>query len=84
MTEIMASNDKEARRLAFILELNELTRKHGVSVCGCGCCGSPWLNEDADVSDERAGYGETVSGLRWIAPSDEYSWTQYSAGIIRR
>lgn len=76
--------DKAARRLAFMLELRELTLKHGVSIGGCGCCGSPWLNEDADVSDERAGYcSEDGCELLWVAPSDEYDWEHYSADIVR-
>jgi sugar phosphate isomerase/epimerase len=75
--------DKAARRLAYMLELRELTRKHGVSIGGCGCCGSPWLDENADVSDERAGYSEDSGELRWIAPSDRYDWEKYSDGIVR-
>jgi len=35
--------DEERRMHEFVVELTALTRKHGVSVCGCGCCGSPWL-----------------------------------------
>jgi hypothetical protein len=78
--------DKATRRAAFILGLRELTKKHGVSIGGCGCCGSPWLDEDADVSDERAGYSEDSSGelLRWVAPSDKRVWEKYSASIVRQ
>lgn len=75
--------DKAARRQAFLLELRELTRKHGVAIGGCGCCGSPWLDEDVDVSDERAGYSEDSGELRWIAPGDNADGEKHSAGIVR-
>lgn len=29
---------------AFLVDLTELTRKHGIYIHGCGCCGSPSLN----------------------------------------
>ena len=34
----------------FLTELEILTRKHGIAIGGCGCCGSPWLEE---LSDKR-------------------------------
>lgn len=78
------SDDTEqaAKQLAFLLELRELSRKHGIAIGGCGCCGSPWLDMGADVSDERAGYMKDHEGLRWIAPSDDFYWREYSAQIV--
>ena len=32
----------------FLKELSELTEKHGFSIGGCGCCGSPWINDFKD------------------------------------
>ena len=29
----------------FLTDLEVLTRKHGIAIGGCGCCGSPWLEE---------------------------------------
>lgn len=29
----------------FLTELTELTKKYGIQIAGCGCCGSPWLEE---------------------------------------
>jgi len=76
-------SDVETQRLSFILELSELTRKYGIAIGGCGCCGSPWLDDSADISDMRAGYGDTADGLKWVAPSDACDWQTYSADIVR-
>ena len=64
----------------FLIELRELTMKHGIAIGGCGCCSSPWL-EKVDVSDNRAGYS-CDDKLQWIAPSDEY-WENDSGNIIK-
>lgn len=36
----MTENDSN-----FLKELEALTRKYKVAIGGCGCCGSPWLND---------------------------------------
>jgi len=72
--------DKAARRRAFMLELRELTIKHGISIGGCGCCSSPYLDYEADTSDERAGYAllEGDDGeLTWT-----FDWQRYSTRIV--
>lgn len=38
-------NEKE-RVNTFLTELTALTRKHGIKISGCGCCGSPYLTGD--------------------------------------
>ena len=38
----------------FLAELTELTKKYGITIDGCGCCGSPWcsrLEDGAPVGD---------------------------------
>lgn len=35
----------------FLKELSELTQKHGFSIGGCGCCGSPWICDFKDEFD---------------------------------
>lgn len=29
----------------FLRELTKLSKKHGVAIDGCGCCGSPFISE---------------------------------------
>ena len=47
----MATNDeqgmKEEQR-QFLKELAELTKKYGIVISGCGCCGSPSLEQTSD------------------------------------
>ena len=75
-------NDEQQRKQQFLVELTALTRKHGISIGGCGCCGSPWLDAEAEVSDQRAGYA-LCDNLKWVEPSDSYNWERYADGIIR-
>jgi len=30
----------------FLKELAALTARYGIGICGCGCCGSPWLTKE--------------------------------------
>ena len=56
---------------AFLNELTELTRKHGLVIGGCGCCGSPFI----EYSEIRSGSyytaklkdsnGECASDIQW-------------------
>ena len=29
----------------FLKELTELSKKYGLYIGGCGCCGSPWIRD---------------------------------------
>ena len=72
--------DKEK---AFMIGLTELSRATGVTIFGCGCCGSPSLKE-RDTSNPNAGYGKGYADeVAWISPEDEYSWEEYSDSIVK-
>ena len=43
-----ASCPKCGDREKFLQGYRELVRLTGVTVAGCGCCGSPWLDETHD------------------------------------
>jgi len=47
----------------FLEELTELSKKHGVTIWGCGCCGSPWLEK---LVPEEADYQYKVSSDLYI------------------
>ena len=40
----------------FIKELAALTIKYGIEIGGCGCCGSPWLNDIGTPIDWESKY----------------------------
>ena len=77
-----ANGDKER---AFLIGLEKLTRETGVKIGGCGCCGSPFMDElEEKEKDTNAGYGLGYAGeVSWIAPSDEYNWENFSTSIVK-
>jgi hypothetical protein len=66
----------------FLLELRELTLKHGISIDGCGCCGSPFLSK-IDSPDPLGGYMALEGGeeIIWIQPSSK-EWSRNSQEVI--
>lgn len=38
---------------AFLSDLRRISLKHGVVVCGCGCCGSPFLSGLGSKSKQK-------------------------------
>lgn len=57
----------------FIIELEQISRKYGLHIYGCGCCGSPSLEklEDKQLVSE-AGY-VYENELQWVDP-DHHAW----------
>lgn len=58
-------------RKQFLRGLAALTRKTGVEIAGCGCCGSPRLQE-AVITSREAGYVSSGDGehVEWMDPGD--------------
>ena len=71
-------------KVNFLRELTALTRRYGIAIGGCGCCGSPWLDDKVDVSSDWSGYAiDDTAELTWVAPSDTHAWTTLSEKIVR-
>lgn len=41
----MTDKEKKDKLDKFLEELSELSNKYGFVINGCGCCGSPWIEE---------------------------------------
>jgi Fe-S oxidoreductase len=54
----------EDREAEFVKALNKLTKKYGVAIGGCGCCGSPYLHETNAKEGEYLLSGG--DDLRWV------------------
>jgi hypothetical protein len=55
-----------AQRDAFLQELSELSRRYGITIGGCGCCGSPMLYfEEASPLQGEYDVDEYNSNLGW-------------------
>ena len=76
----LKDNEKE-----FLIGLEALTRKTGIAIGGCGCCGSPFLF-DAEINSDKSGYayGGFSDIVTWVDPSDKYDWEKYSDLIIKQ
>ena len=51
----------------FLKELTELTKKHGLAIGGCGCCGSPFIFE-------VKGNKEHATDLDWDEKAEKYTY----------
>ena len=71
---------------AFLIGLEKLTRKTGIKIGGCGCCGSPFLSEVGETAlAVAAGYGRGYNDeIRWIDPEDDFAWESYSESIVKK
>ena len=80
-----ATNTMEDKENKFIIELEKLTRKYGIVICGCGCCGSPRLDKiNLTKESKLAGYGsDGRCDIVWISPNNSYDWDNYRNSIIK-
>lgn len=74
ITKLDSSTEKERE---FLDELLVLSKKHGIVIGGCGCCGSPYLH-DAQPRDGSfyVMNGDYADELRLIEPGDYY-WERH-------
>lgn len=64
----MMDEDKKRR---FLTDLTAVSRQHGIVIGGCGCCGSPWV-DDMDERYITGAYGYSSGGeLMWLCASDD-------------
>ena len=62
-------NATEAEIAAFLLDLTELSKRHGLLIWGCGCCGSPVVEKVRNPDKHRDGHYETSycgHDLEWV------------------
>ena len=74
----------EEKYRQFIIGLEKLTRETGIEIAGCGCCGSPFLDQ-ATITSPESGYktSNSYDEVEWIDPSDIHDWENHRAGIIK-
>lgn len=59
---------------AFLNELTALTKKHKISIGGCGCCGSPYLTAHPEIKPEGRYIinGSYADQIVFVEPGDYY------------
>lgn len=58
-------SDIENNKEKFLTELTELSKKHGIVIHGCGCCGSPWLDELKENETNKKYVVNSYYSLEW-------------------
>lgn len=65
----MSAKDKklEQRELEFLKGLTELSMRTKISICGCGCCDSPYLGTltGKDFKNQNAKYELKGGQVKW-------------------
>lgn len=65
--------DLEERKQAFLIALTTLSKEHGLTINGCGCCDSPYISEIGDGKyDDHPDGAYRLGGypdVRWVNPA---------------
>ena len=79
----MTDCDATDKEKEFLIGLTELTKRTGIVIGGCGCCGSPNLQEIENIPEE-SGYVLCVgdSDVGWIHPGDDY-WEENKYKLLK-
>lgn len=78
----MTENERQ-----FLIELALLSKKHGLFVVGCGCCGSPYLEllTEEEMACPEAGYlppGKDGMFI-WSSPAHGRLWAENKTKVVR-
>lgn len=72
----------------FLVGLTELTKKTGIAIGGCGCCGSPYLSE-VEIGPND-GYkidsdDDFIQNIAWMSEADnKIYFEKYKSNIVGR
>ena len=83
MSNLKSELSEDEKR--FLIGLEDLTRRTGIVIGGCGCCDSPFLSK-VDSLPIEAGYGCLRGGsdeVHWISPSNKFCWEKYSEAVVK-
>ncbi len=58
----------KANALAFLEDLEKITRKHKIAIGGCGCCGSPFLEGISGKMRKINTYNYTIDEKNYDPP----------------
>lgn len=76
MNDMKLSTANRIDLQGFLTELGELSKRYGIVIGGCGCCGSPYLDY------EEGGEVVYASDLKFVNRAYEVAIEQYQV-IVR-